>query len=514
MTLKLTMQKIDSPNKLNLSTSCYSKINSFSKNLNISDNELIQKLLDLYEINDNKLLETFAIADAIGYGIYIIDKNETIINANKTYEELTGLWNKEYDGKSVNIVLDKYFVNSRAVAVDSLKSGKKTEGLGRPIRTDKDLLVTSIPMLGDDTSVKFVITVLRDVSELIHLQNKLNKNLKITEVYEHELSYYRSLETQSQLLIGSSPKMEAVKNLITQVAPVDTTLLITGETGVGKEVVSREVHMRSNRKDYPYIKVNCAAIPESLMESELFGYEKGAFTGADNKRKLGFFEMANHGTILLDEIGEVPLPLQSKLLRVIQEKELRRLGGAKPIPVDIRIIAATNKNLRDEVRNGRFRDDLFYRLSVIPIEIPSLRERLVDIPLLAMHFIDKFNRKYAMNKRLNDNAFMMLKKYDWPGNVRELENIIERLIVISKTDCIDENAVSSVLGLSENILVKNLMNSDEMSLKDAVMILEKQMIDSALRETGSSYKAAVRLGMDQSTIIRKAKKLGISDWKE
>ncbi len=508
------MQKSDSSLNISLDGELSQRFRSCCKNAKISDSAMVDKLLKSYELYKSQAMETFAIGDAIGYGVYLIDHNEIILEANKTYEELTGLWEKEYKGRSVQEVLDKLFKNARAVAVEALRSGKKTEGLGRPSRTDRELLVTSVPIRGKNGKVSSVLTVLRDVTEQMTLQKNLNRNLEKTEIYEHELNYYRSQESQARLLIGSSPRMEDIKNLITQVAPVDTTVLITGETGVGKEVVSRELHMRSGRKDYPYIRVNCAAIPEALMESELFGYEKGAFTGADNKRKLGFFEMANHGTILLDEIGEIPLPLQSKLLRVIQEKELRRLGGTKAIPVDIRILAATNKDLKEEVKGGRFRSDLFYRLCVIPVEVPPLRERLPDIQVLAEHFIDRYNRMYLKNKRMSHAALLRLTHYNWPGNVRELENIIERLVVITKEDEIDEAVVSSVVGMPENPLVNSLMSSGGMRLKEAVAALESRMIETALRETGSSYRAAEKLGMDQSTIIRKARKLGIKDWKD
>ncbi len=251
-------------------------------------------------------IDSFAIADAVGYGIYVINDQSVITDANRTYRELTGMWPKEFLGKSVRQVLDGFFVNSRAVAVQALETGRKATGLGRPKRVDKDLLVTAIPVFDEQEHVVSVVTVLRDVTEELRLQRQLDKNLEITEIYQQELDYYRSRERGTRLLMGITEGMEQIKTLITQVAPVDTTVLISGETGVGKEVVSHEIHNRSHRKDYPYIKVNCAAIPASLMESELFGYERGAFTGADSKRKLGYFETANHGTILLDEIGEIP----------------------------------------------------------------------------------------------------------------------------------------------------------------------------------------------------------------
>lgn len=474
----------------------------------------IQKLFNVYEMYKSHEMETFSIADAIGYGIYVTDREKTIIKANKSYGELTGMWEKEYLGKSIKTVLKDFFVNSRAVALEALRTGKKVEGLGRPVRTNKDLLVTAIPIPGINGEITSVLTVLRDVTEQMTLQNSLNKNLEKSEVYEHELNYFRSREKLSDPFIGNSKVMQQIRTLIAQVAPVDATILISGETGVGKEVVSRELHARSNRKEYSHIKVNCAAIPEYLMESEFFGYEKGAFTGAGNKRKIGFFEMANHGTIFLDEIAEIPLVLQSKLLRVLQEKEITRLGGGTPVAVDVRILAATNKDLKQEVEKGRFRKDLYYRLCVIPIHIPPLRERLSDTRLLAEHFLHKYNKKYNVHKAFSNGAFEVLTRYDWPGNVRELENIIERLLVISNVDLIEDEMVSSVIGITENKIIKSLLACDTSNLKCAVNSLEKQMIETALAETGSSYRAAEKLGLDQSTIIRKAKKLGITAWKE
>ena len=239
--------------------------------------------------------------------------------------------------------------------------------------------------------------------------------------------------------------MEDLKNLIPQIAAVESTILIYGETGVGKEVIAREVHSRSSRRSRPYIKVNCAAIPSSLLESELFGYEKGAFTGASGSRKLGMFEMANGGTILLDEIGEMPLELQPKLLRVIQDRELYRLGGTEPVKLDIRVIASTNRDLKEAIEKGTFRKDLYYRLCVIPVFLPALRERRNDIPILANYFLTRLNRNYRMAKRFTEQALKILSSYDWPGNVRELENVVERLIVVNRSESIDELAVAGVL---------------------------------------------------------------------
>jgi len=282
--------------------------------------------------------------------------------------------------------------------------------------------------------------------------------------------------------------------------------LITGETGSGKEVFARQIHLEGSRKNMPYVKVNCAAIPDTLMESELFGYEKGAFTGAQNKDKLGMFEMANGGTILLDEIGEMPLNLQSKLLRVIQEKELIRVGGTKTIKLDVRIIASTNEKLNELIKAGKFREDLFYRLNVVPIKIPPLRERKDDIPILANNFLERLNIKYNKDKHFEDIALTTFQYHDWPGNVRELENAIERLVVINDNKYINSTEIANMVGM-DKISMPGL--ESDLPLKKAVDMLERELIENALRKHGSTYKAAKVLGVTQPTVFRKAKALGI-----
>ncbi|HEY3427009.1 MAG TPA: sigma 54-interacting transcriptional regulator, partial [Negativicutes bacterium] len=258
----------------------------------------------------------------------------------------------------------------------------------------------------------------------------------------------------------------------------------------------------------PFIKVNCAAIPANLLEAELFGYAKGAFTGATSSGKLGMFELADKGTLLLDEIGEMPIELQSKLLRVIQHKELTHIGGTKPVKLDVRILAATNCNLKELCKQGRFREDLYYRLNVFPIYIPPLRVRVEDIEVLTQHFLDIYNSKYGKRNLIEPLGISMLKQYSWPGNIRELQNIIERLVIVS-----DQNATitKEQIGILLNINPSYLPNlvSDAMGLKDIVEILERQTIAKALELGGSTRKAAIILKIDQSTVVKKAKRLGL-----
>jgi len=275
-----------------------------------------------------------------------------------------------------------------------------------------------------------VITVMRNLTELIRLKEELEETERKKRQYKEELQSLKRDRLENSFL-GNDPSILRVRELIDYVAQTDATVLITRETGAGKEVVAREIFRKSKRKNGPYVKVNCSAIPENLLESELFGYVKGAFTGADNKDKKGLFEIANHGTILLDEIWDMPMKLQTKLLRVLQERELTRVGGTESIKIDARVIVSTNEKLEELIRQNRFRADLFYRLNVFPIKLPSLRERREDIPDLAAAFLAKFNLLYNKNKSFSSSALTALMNYEWPGNVRELENIIERMVIIS-----------------------------------------------------------------------------------
>jgi transcriptional regulator with PAS, ATPase and Fis domain len=290
---------------------------------------------------------------------------------------------------------------------------------------------------------------------------------------------------------------------VVRIAKTDSTCIISGESGVGKEVVLNMIHALSERKAFPLVKVNCAAIPETLLESELFGYEKGAFTGA-YQRKAGKFELANKGTIFLDEIGDIPLVLQSKLLRVIQEKEVERLGGAHPIKVDVRIIAATNRNLEEEVRKGAFREDLYYRLNVVNIVVPPLRERREDIPLLIDFFLKKYNLKHKKNvKGLTRETRDIMVKYDYPGNVRELENIVERAIVLTRGDHITSQDLP-------NLMEETAVTGDG-SIRGTVESIERSMIIEALVNADwVQTKAAAALGLSERMLRYKIKKYGIS----
>jgi two-component system response regulator AtoC len=339
------------------------------------------------------------------------------------------------------------------------------------------------------------------------LMNVIEKALSESKKNRELISNY--FEKESQFLpdiIGKTQAIQQILQAVQKVAPTDSTVLITGETGVGKELIAKAIHLASNRRKYPFVKVNCTAIPENLLESELFGYEKGAFTGAVTT-KPGRFEIAHQGTIFLDEIGEMPLHLQGKLLNALQDKAFERVGGVKTIRVDARIIAATNIDLHAALQSGKFRTDLFFRLNVVPIHIAPLRERKDDLVSLVEYLLKKFTTKYRKVVRVSPEVIAALTNYDWPGNIRELENVIERMVVMSESDIISlEQVPSEVLGKVPII--------EPTTLKEKIgtisHVTEKQMIIDALNKTTQNRtKAAKLLGISRRTLQNKIKEYGI-----
>lgn len=331
----------------------------------------------------------------------------------------------------------------------------------------------------------------------------IEKALDVKRLKEENIRLKKDLSRYYHFpnIIAESHEMKKVCSLVEKVADSDSTVLLLGESGTGKELIATTIHYQSKRKDKPLIKVNCAAIPEGLIESELFGHEKGAFTGAI-KRKPGRFELANGGTIFLDEIGDIPLSAQSKILRVIQERQFERVGGTETLNVDVRIIAATNKNLEEEVKKGNFREDLYYRLNVIPITLPPLRNRKEDIPYLIDIFLDKYKNKLSRNIRFSKEAIDALLAYDYPGNIRELENIVERCVTLSTSDIIKKDDLPS-------FIVKKQDNK-HLFLSDVAAEAEKEHIIRILKATkGNKTRAAEMLGVSRKTLWEKMKAYGI-----
>lgn len=340
---------------------------------------------------------------------------------------------------------------------------------------------------------------------------------KVVLSVEHAIEHKRLVDENRQLkqkawakydIIGSSAVMLALKSDIERAAPSNSWVLITGENGTGKELVARNIHLQSNRSAKPFIEVNCAAIPEELIESELFGHEKGSFTGA-HQRKIGKFDMADKGTIFLDEIGDMSLKTQAKILRVLQEKSFERVGGTETITVDVRVIAATNKDLKEEVSKGAFREDLFYRLNVIPFHVPPLRDRKDDIPQLISHFLKEFARESAREAPvISKEAMEMLFGYRWPGNVRELRNLVERLVIMARTNTIAPEDIPAYIRGGQGGAAGDLFSGS--LLKEARREFEKEFIIRKLKESGGNIaRTAEIIGIERSHLYRKIKSYGI-----
>ena len=366
-------------------------------------------------------------------------------------------------------------------------------------------------LFGDDVDFKedvaFLTVVATLIAQFMSLNQKFEAKVAGLKRENVSLKYKLSQETQGLYIVGKSLAMQEVQRQIEKVAPTRATVLLLGESGTGKTLIGRIIHDLSERKDYPFIKVNCASIPENLLESELFGYEKGAFTGAD-QTKPGRFEDADKGTLFLDEIGELPLGLQAKLLRVLQDKEFERLGSNKTRRVDVRILAATNKDLATLAEEGSFRPDLYYRLNVFPLQAPPLRERKEDIPSLLIHFLNKVSKEYARKLFFSTEALAVLKEYDWPGNVREMENLVERLVILAENERIDADLIRPYLAIQFKDDAYEPESGDEgaPSLKS----LEKSVIIDALRRSGGiQHKAARELGITPRQMGYRVKKFNL-----
>ncbi len=437
-------------------------------------------------------------------GIHIADGEGRVLFINAAYTRTTGITPEEILGRKVAEIeaegkLYKGSVTSRVIATKA-----RADSVATIHKMKKDVLVTGIPVFDAAGNVKMVVTNTRDFPELKHLEQELLALTEEQRKTKEELVFLRRQQAGGQPLIYRSAAMQSVMELIQTVAKTDVTVLITGESGTGKELVANELYQNSSRRDKPFIKVNCAAIPSDLLESELFGYEEGAFTGARREGRTGMFELANTGMLLLDEIGDMPLALQTKLLRVLQQRELMRIGGTRAVKLDVRLIASTNKDLREEVRQGRFREDLYYRLNVIPIELKPLRERKADISFLATEFFSKFCKKYGKTMRLSPGGMELLLEYPWPGNIRELENLVERIVVTNTGETtVSHSHIFTALNLGKVPLQPH--GTETHTLKEQVAVYEREIILRSIEKAGSIRRAAKALGVDHSTLVKKCK---------
>jgi PAS domain S-box-containing protein len=427
-------------------------------------------------------------------GIFVTDGNGKTLMANPGCERNYDIKLSELIGRHVVEFEKKGWIRP-VVATQVARTGQRISTT-QQTHTGKTILATGIPLFDDRGGVRKVIINSRDTTELLQLQDALAKARADLRRVDQEIEAMRLQNLQVDGIVLRSEAMQRIAALAMRVAKVDATVLITGHSGVGKDVIAQLIHKESARAQGPLIKINCGALPRDLLESELFGYEPGAFTGAQRQGKAGLIELASQGTLFLDEIGDMPLELQVKLLQVLQDRVIVRLGGTRAIPVDVRVIAATNRDLKAMVAERTFRDDLFYRLNVVPIAIPPLAERRDDIAPLVLHFVVEFNRKYGVGRTMSEQAMALLVECDWPGNVRELRNVIERVIVTC--DCV-------VIGpeFLDCVLPPEVMEDQPGTFREQVEQFERRLVEDAMREYGNTRDVAKALGLSQSTVVRK-----------
>ncbi len=474
---------------------------------------LLEEILNDLQVFLDKGIDFKEVVDSLDDSILITDADGKVLYINPAYENNTGILPEEILHRYIKNILDEGNLFTGGAIPDVIQTHKKVLRLSTVVKSSPPRVgyAIGVPVFDEQNQLKQIVVNSRPIVSLKALQEDYSRFLEEAKSF-HETDTIKIISSSKEKtdglkkrMIGSSQNVENIMKIINLVSDTDATVLITGESGVGKEVVADEIYLKSNRHNKPYVKVNCASIPSNLLESELFGYEKGAFSGASTNGKTGLFELANHGVILLDEIGDMPLDLQAKLLRVIQNREITKVGGTKPISLDIRIIASTNSNLREKIENGTFRSDLFYRLNVIPIHLDPLRAHIEDLEPLCDHFINIYSNKHKRSLSLSKNNLHIMKAYNWPGNIRELENIIEYLVICcSGSSEADNEVLKSILGFSTSSV-----SSKVFDLTESVSQFEKRQIEKVLSITNTLREAGELLNINASTISRKIKQYGI-----
>ena len=439
-------------------------------------------------------------------GFFITDGKGYVLRVNRSYEELSGLRREIIVGKHMTELEGDAITESASLIAIRTREPVTIEQ--KFFYTGRTAYITSSPIFDEDGEIVMVVSNNRDFGEIDELKNQLDLTRRKASEAESHLAAVRSQLYHRSDIVARDPKMLEVLYRAGKVAAADTTVLVTGETGTGKEEIAKFLHENSARREGPFLKLNCGAISENLIESELFGYEKGAFTGASSGGKMGYFEVANHGTLFLDELGELPLDLQVKLLRVLQEREVVRIGGTKPIKVDVRVVAATNRDLESMVAKKQFREDLYYRLNVVKITIPPLRERREDVAPLTEKFLAKYNERYHVSRTFTSFAMRAMEDYQWPGNVRELKNIVEQMVIMAESERISTADLPFYRGRKGRDPRFPELTEGEGTLDlDAVLEkIEYSYIKAAYEQGGSLKAAAEKLGMSLATCARKKKR--------
>lgn len=452
--------------------------------------------------------ELEAIINSSTEGLWICDGEANVLRMNPASERIHDIKAEDVIGRNMQELVDEGFIDKSATlevikvrdAVSILQYSEK----------GRKLVITGTPVFDPEGKLIRVVSSMRDITLIENLQRELEEQEAMKDQLSNHMLELQNIELESRRVIAKSPCMLKSLRQAVKVGSVDASVLLLGESGVGKGLIAEIIHKNSHRSEKPLIRINCGAIPDSLIESELFGYEKGAFTGARTGGKPGYLELADGGTLFLDEIAELPPPSQVKLLRFLEDGRITRLGGTVSRKVDVRILAATHRDLEEMIGQGKFRLDLYYRLKVVPINVPAVRERRDCILPLIQNYIEFFGAKNGISKRLTRAASDALLSYPYPGNVRELMNICERLVVMSETEWIDlKDLPNDIVRRSEEAAVETAEWMSDMTLQQAMDTLEKKMLAHSLKLHGNQRRAAAALGVNQSTIARKLGKHGL-----
>jgi len=444
-------------------------------------------------------------------GISICDSRGNIVACNETISKISGLKLQDIVGKNPKELIENKIID-KSVVLEVIATKRQINTMIFIKPTKKQILATGTPVFDEDGNIEMIISNERDMTQLNNLREKLDKTRLVKEKYQDKLAEIGMLELKDQEIVAASHKMRQVLKIGYKFAKLGVSnILLLGESGTGKNLLSKFIYNNSARRKKPFIEINCAAIPESLLEAELFGYEKGAFTGAGARGKVGLFELAHEGTLFLDEIGDLALSVQAKLLKYLDNQEIFHLGGIKPIKVDCIIIAATNRDLKKLVNQGNFREDLFYRLNSVSLRIPPLRERREDIFNLAHRFLNMYNKTYDLKKRFSPQVIELLLSYGLPGNVRELKNIINSAVLMSEKDVLEKSIVNAMAELGVENYSQYIEHRDEtQSLKEQLLRVEKNIFSNALSRYQSTREIAKHLKLSQSSVVRKLKHHSLS----
>jgi PAS domain S-box-containing protein len=456
-------------------------------------------------------LQFQAVLDHSYYGIYILDGRGIVLKVNDVAAGLIGLKKEEMIGMNIRDLAENGIVD-QALTPNILESKKALTLPLYVIKSNKYIMASGMPIFDENGEILFVVVIEHDMTIVKELRAQLQQVKQVADTIKSELSDRNLLELKNSEIVADAPAMNQVLTVLLKLAKVDASnILITGESGTGKGLLAKFVHHTGSRKDQPFISINCAALPDMLLEAELFGYEKGAFTGASDTGKAGLFELANQGTIFLDEIGDLPFSVQAKLLKCLDDGEIRRLGGTKLIKVDCIVIAATNNNLEELVQRKKFRHDLYFRLNIFPVQIPPLRERREDILKISKLYLEKYNKIYKQKKRFSELCIEQLLAYNFPGNVRELKNLIKNAVVIKEKDFL-ERIVPVQRIRAQN--TKEPVQEKELPVSRGLMLelqdFEREKLEQALAKFDSTRDLADYLDISQSSVVRKLRKHGLS----